>query len=1015
METIDTGSFWSKWDLHVHTPYSFVHHYHSQGDQWEDFITDLESLPSDYKVIGVNDYLSVTGYKEIQKAKQKGRLTNIQLFLPVIELRLNKFGGSDSKLSKVNLHVIFSDKLSAETIQNGFLNSLTSKFYLLPDYEGSVDKSFFGSVCEKDISELGRKIKASVPENELKNFGTDYEVGFNNFTVNFADIVDILNRDTFKGKYLLAVGKTEWADIKWKDGAIADKKSVVNCCHFVFTSSNNPEQCVNGRKILISNKVNDCLLDCSDAHSFSNSLDKDRIGNSFTWIKARPSFEGLVYVSGDYEDRVYIGDEPPKLQLVKNNKGKFVKSISFTKIDDPSFQESWFDNVSLEFSNDLVAIIGNKGSGKSALADSLALLGNSTNLDHASFLTKGKFLNPRLNKGKSFTGTLTWLSGESSSKLLSDSVDEMTSERIKYIPQGYFEEICNEVPGGDETKFDEELKNVIFSHIDESDRLGKKSLDSLLNYISGEIKKSRGQITQKIHQKNAEIIQIEHRLSNEVIAREDARMNEIERSIHELRQNEPQVLEDSSSQNDTLIILNGQIEDLNNTLSLTKTEISNLKQQSEQANQLMLKINNLENEINYQIAQARIIAAELGITFANILEYKIDYSPLEKYLAFTKHEIEKRSLVLDENSPNSLAYALKTAIENRNSLRAGLDQTQREQQTFIERHKAWNEDLDKLTGSADTPDTLEYYRNITTERKILPKRLDSYKKERAILVNQVIDNLFSEAEVYKQYYQPVQNNLEKFIEDKTKFTMSFSVNLVNTNFLSEFLGYLNQNRTGSFQGRENGEAVVKELLEKFDFNRKESILTFLDQLIDLLTCCDRDGKKTHVEIINQLRNKSSELDFYDFIYSLNYLQPRYLLKFDGKNLNELSPGERGIVLLIFYLLIDKDTKPLIIDQPEENLDNQTIYKMLVVAIKEGKKRRQVFIVTHNPNLAVVCNAEQVISCEIDRENNNQVTYYSGPIEDVRIREAIVNILEGTRPAFNYRRKQYEPSEISNRY
>ena len=54
---------------------------------------------------------------------------------------------------------------------------------------------------------------------------------------------------------------------------------------------------------------------------------------------------------------------------------------------------------------------------------------------------------------------------------------------------------------------------------------------------------------------------------------------------------------------------------------------------------------------------------------------------------------------------------------------------------------------------------------------------------------------------------------------------------------------------------------------------------------------------------------------------------------------QLSPGERGNLLLIFYLLVDQNDIPLVIDQPEENLDNQTVFKTLVPSIKDAKKRR----------------------------------------------------------------------------
>mgnify|MGYP006297162981 CR=1 FL=1 len=127
----------------------------------------------------------------------------------------------------------------------------------------------------------------------------------------------------------------------------------------------------------------------------------------------------------------------------------------------------------------------------------------------------------------------------------------------------------------------------------------------------------------------------------------------------------------------------------------------------------------------------------------------------------------------------------------------------------------------------------------------------------------------------------------------------------------------------------------------------------------------------------------------------------------GKNLSELSPGERGTVLLIFYLIISRNTIPLVIDQPEENLDNETVYNVLVPCIREARSKRQIVIVTHNPNLAVVCDADQVIHCEMEKiDQKNKITYSCGAIENPKINKALINILEGTRPAFNNRGNKY---------
>jgi predicted ATPase len=96
----------------------------------------------------------------------------------------------------------------------------------------------------------------------------------------------------------------------------------------------------------------------------------------------------------------------------------------------------------------------------------------------------------------------------------------------------------------------------------------------------------------------------------------------------------------------------------------------------------------------------------------------------------------------------------------------------------------------------------------------------------------------------------------------------------------------------------------------------------------------------------------------------------------------------------------------VVDQPEENLDNQTVYSVLVKALRLAKQRRQIVVVTHNPNLAVVCDAEQIIVARMDKKNGNAITYETGAIESRGVNKALVDILEGTRPAFDNREAKY---------
>jgi hypothetical protein len=402
------GSLWRKWDLHVHTPASIVQEYGGDNDaSWERFLTELEALPPEFKVIGINDYILLDGYKRVRAEKAGGRLENIDLILPVIELRLDKFGGTSGHLSKINFHVIFSDEIDPDIIQQQFIAGLYTGYRLNPAYE-PLFPEWRAIATHESLSELGRMIIESVPEEKRRQFHSPLVEGFNNLTFKLDTILEILRFHCFRGKCLTAVGKTEWWNIQWNDQSIADKKNIINNAHFVFISAETPADCQRAKKQLSDSGVNDKLLDCSDAHRFSDASYKDRIGKCYSWIKADTTFTGLTFALYEPHERIFLGDVPPKHAIVDANRTKYIRSVRVAKKTDSTLDEIWFDNVKLDLNHDMVAIIGNKGTGKSALSEVIGLLGNTRNDGHFSFLCRQRFRTPTDNKSEHFEATLLW-------------------------------------------------------------------------------------------------------------------------------------------------------------------------------------------------------------------------------------------------------------------------------------------------------------------------------------------------------------------------------------------------------------------------------------------------------------------------------------------------------------------------------------------------------------------------------------------------------------------------------
>lgn len=224
--------------------------------------------------------------------------------------------------------------------------------------------------------------------------------------------------------------------------------------------------------------------------------------------------------------------------------------------------------------------------------------------------------------------------------------------------------------------------------------------------------------------------------------------------------------------------------------------------------------------------------------------------------------------------------------------------------------------------------------------------------------------------------------------------------VLDQSFGDDFLRFINKRKRGYFQGANASDSRLKNMLSEADWNDFNSVLAFIEGALQKLS--SHDGK--NIAIKDQI---SDVKDFYDYLFSLDYLSVKYELRLGGKNLNELSPGEKGLLLLIFYLQLDLDNIPLVIDQPEDNLDNDSIFAVLAKCIREAKKNRQVILVTHNPNLAVGADAEQIIYVKLEKAKNYKFSYETGSIENPHINQRIVDVLEGSQPAFVKRRLKYQ--------
>lgn len=1000
------GSKWRKWDLHVHSPASA----NFSGD-WNQFIIQLGNADCD--VIGINDYFSVAGYKEVQRrlgdpgAAAEGNKPyrealeklKAKTLLPVVECRMNNVV-VDKKFKsgpRINFHLIFSPELPADDIET-FIKNLkvkgTSIGSRYSDAKFLLDEMsvHFGDTCRalREDGYFAGRFLIWIPYDEyggIDNINPEIDTLFKEGLVYDADILGSSN-------------KAQADFFLWKPGKFTEEQ------YRKWFGRRKP--CIKGSD---SHNVNDELGKLKDQHS--------KPADKYCWIKADPTFNGLKQIINEPEDRVHIGRLPPKMEEVRQNSTRYLSHVHVRRTADADLDDIWFEcKIPVNF--DMVAVIGNKGTGKSALADVLALAGN-THCDpkYFSFLTNERFCERNGRIAKQFEVETVWEDGTKAVTSLSAKPDLNSVELVKYIPQTYLEKVCTETEPGQQSEFQRELRKVIFSHIDDAERLGKESLDELIEYKTEELNAQLAAQRQEISGLNSELVKLEAKGTVDYAAQLDAKLRLKQKELEAHEANKPAVVDQPTNLTPEQQVANakiaGELDKERAALSAIETQIAEKRAQQRTLTEHIALARKLEGRLDNFAAEFTRLKQECATDFGKlsldmdaIVTLAIDKSPLSQKQTTLAAEKGTVDAALSPTEETGLP-GQKAACEGRiKALQDKLDAPNKRYQAYQEALKAWQEQKDAIVGSADNADSLKYYEaQIKYIKEQLPGEIAAITAKRRDAARRAHASIAAIKEVYVELFAPVQQLIEDSIIIKEGFKLTFDSSIIERTFQRDFFEtYINQGVAGSFCGKEKGAAMLEELRAEYDFNKADDAIAFVEKLTAHLEQDMRTAQQGRMNIASQLRKHVEMKALYDYLWTLPYLEPEYSLKLDGKDLSHLSPGERGTLLLVFYLLVDKSNKPIIVDQPEENLDSQTVYRLLIPVIKEVKKRRQIIMVTHSPNIAVVCDAEQIIHAFIDRANKNEVIYTMGSIESPQINKYLVDVLEGTRPAFDNRGSKY---------
>lgn len=940
MSQYSRGSEWRRWDLHIHTASSYDYKY-KKDDSDIQLCVKLEE--NNIVACAITDHFLIDEERILNLQKLAPEIT----FFPAVELRTDK--------GDTNIHIIliFSEKINLHNL------------------------------CE-DFNVFKRQKAKNKEENEriywdygdIEEFSKQHDGIISIHAGRKTNGVDDRISNTLPHNQAV---KTEYASTVniFEMGQLRDFEEYEK---YVFSSI--------GRKAMVI---------CSDNHDATNYTTKEKL-----WIKADPNFNGLKQAVIE-PDRVYVGDLPPTLDRVIKNKTKTIDKVGVTWTSDyTGNQGEWFKDVEINFNPEMSVIIGNKGSGKTAIAEIVGLLGNSKNTDDFVFLRSDKFKKKNLAKG--FDATLSWYKGvHSNTKNLADTVNSSDNELVHFVPQNSFEKFCNE----SDQDFIKEINSVVFSRMRKENTLSFSSFEELINHEKSVIDDRKTEIGLKIDELSEKIKLLEEQRDNDY--RETFVNNkktlQIEFDEHQkikLNEIHPPKEVNTPDYKANVEKLKGIDDEIN-----SKKEILSVLNKK-QSNFLLTekKLKGFVQSIDEKIEILSEELSEFDINISEVFKYSLDLKAVENFSKQVEYEIlEVKKALLPDNecTPEERLISLMSKkkditeiIERFNVENQGkLSEYQKyliDSKEWMDRNKEISEKLKSINSKIDYIGDCKNSMLVTDIVNLTNERFDK--------VRQLYQCFKDEQQIYDKFKEPITIFLGQYQEHLHNFQTEINSGIfVKDDFSNSFVeNYIDSSVNGEFKGVD-GTKKIKELVSAYDFTDEEDLIDFMKKIADDLV------KGFEEKCFHKAFKKGKYGAFFKDFYKLSFLDARYSLQLFGKELNSLSPGERGSLLLVFYLLLDARDTPLILDQPEDNLDNQSVAEILVPFIRSAKKRRQIIIITHNSNLAVVSDAEQVIRVKMDKQSGNTFTFESGSLESDII-EDVVNVLEGTIASFNIRKSKY---------
>ena len=984
---LSRGSEWRRWEPHIHAPGTVINNQFRGPTAWNDYLSALEHATPTIEAIAVTDYYLMETYERVLEYKAAGRLPSVGLIFPNVELRLDV---ATAKGGFVNLHLFVSPEGPDHISQ---LPRFLSRLHFL------VQQDRF-DCTRAELIRLGKTLEPTITDDRaaLKH-------GANQYKVSFTQLREVFTESAWAQENILvavAGGANDGTSGVREAADQTLRQEIESFAHVIFASSQAQREFWLGERNLNSEQMRTrygglkpCLHG-SDAHRVEDVATP--FGDRFSWVKGGLEFDSLRQACIDPRSRAFVGPEPPP----SSTPSQVISSINVS--DAP-----WMETPMILLNPGLVTIIGARGSGKTALADMIAAGCDSISDDawageeaaNSSFLARAR---PLLGEGRV---KITWAAGDPSTRSLdgSDANGPMTYPRVRYLSQQFVEDLCSS--SGVTDRLLREIERVIFEAHPHDDRNGALDFAELLDYRASRHRLARQREAVAVTQISESIsVELEKEKLVPGFAAEVAKKNKL---IAAYTTDRAKLVSAGSKERTERHV------EVAAAANSVRSELQKFSKQKRTFSALQDEVEDLRrNQAPETLRQTQARHSNSGMSDEQWKAFLLDYSgsvdaDLEGYIKWADGKIAELKgsppLLGDPNKPffpddvdlSGLSLAtLEAEMTRLEKLVSADKETQRQYSALsklIVKETAARQTL--ITKLEDSKGAMDRARALQTERE------SAYGR--------AFDALVEEQAVLEELYRPLMARLGTATGtlNKLSFSVARVVDVEKWAVQAEE-ELIDLRKGGAFRGRGT-------LLQKANEVLKSPWETGTSA--DVVAAMAEFRRKYQKDLLDHSPMAHSEQRefrawlkrFAHWLFSTDHIGIQYGIEYDGLDIQKLSPGTRGIVLLLLYLeLDDGDGRPLVIDQPEENLDPKSVFEELVDLFVEAKSNRQVIMVTHNANLVINTDADQVIIAEAGPHRHGAlppISYKSGGLENAEIRKAVCDILEGGEGAFQERARR----------